>query len=60
MENEAVRELVSESGISYRKIAKRMNISNVWLCRMMSRPLSLGNRLRILDALADIQKESSQ
>ena len=57
MVNEDVRVMVFKSGIQYKDIAKKMGITNLWLCQLMKKPLSLYNRIRIIDALAQLQND---
>ena len=51
MENLDVRILVSDQGLKYRDIADELNIGQEWLSRLMRRPLSPENKLRILGAI---------
>ena len=57
MENMEIRMEVMQSGITYKRLAKEMGISREWLSRLMSRPLSKENRLKLVDALARIQTD---
>lgn len=60
MVNEDVRVMVFQSGIQYKDIAKKMGITNLWLCQLMKKPLSLYNRARIIDALAQLQNDQEE
>ena len=51
MENLDIRLLVKESGLTYRAIAKEMGIHYGSLSRLMRKPLSPENRIRILTAI---------
>lgn len=51
MNNLDVRILVSDLKIKYRDIADEMNVSREWLSRLMRKPLTPDNKLRILTAI---------
>ena len=56
LENVEVRKAVAESGQSFKSIAERIGITRQHICRLMAKPLSEENRLRILDALAQLEE----
>jgi len=51
MENLNVRLVVKESGVTYRQIANEIGISSSYLSRIMNKPLSTKNQIRILTAI---------
>lgn len=55
MENVDIRLLVSDSGLTYKDIAKEIGIHRGSLSRLMSRQLSPENRIRILTAIDQIK-----
>jgi len=57
MTNIDVRIAVSESGLTYRAIAKKMGISHEWLSRLMRHTLSPDNKERILSAVKELKEE---
>ena len=56
--NEEIRIEVLRTGLSYRRIAARMKVTPEWLCRLLSRPLSDENRLRLRIAINELLLES--
>ena len=54
MENLEIRLLVSEKGLKYIDIAKQMGISRVWLSNLMRHRLTIDNKVRILEAIANL------
>lgn len=56
MKNLDIRMIVSESGLKYKDIAKKLNISPEWLSRLMRNTLTKGNKTRIMKAIEDLQK----
>lgn len=56
MENLDVRIIVSEKGLRYQDIADEMNITPQWLSRLMRNKLTTENRIRILTAIAKLEK----
>ena len=57
MANREIRDLVSESGITYRAIAKRVGISPEWLSKLLSKNLTDFQRNRIMAAVTDLSEE---
>ena len=55
MENLNIRLMVKESGVTYRRIAKEIGVSTSYLSRIMSKPLSTKNQLRIMNALEKLK-----
>ena len=55
MENLNIRMMVEESGVKYCQIADELNISSTYLSRIMSKPLSAKNQIRIMTALRKIK-----
>lgn len=55
MENIDIRILVSDSGLTYKDIAKEIGIHRGSLSRLMSRQLSPENRIRIVTAIDRIK-----
>ena len=58
MQNLDIRTLVKECGVQYQSIAKELGVTPVWMSRMMSRPLSASNKIRILRAIDKLKSES--
>lgn len=56
MENLDIRLMVSESGMTYRDIARAMGIGANYLSRIMRKPLSQYHRERILKAIGDLKE----
>lgn len=56
MKNIDVRVLVTESGLTYKEIAKELNISQEWMSRLMRYTLSPENRERILSAVMRLRE----
>lgn len=59
MKNLDIRLLVSESGLYYKDIAREMNITPIWLSRLMKEELSTQNRVRIIDAIESLKEANS-
>lgn len=57
MENVDIRLMVDDLGLKYKDIAKEMNITPPWLSRLMRKPLSLTDRVRIIDAIERLKVE---
>ena len=57
MRNLDIRVMVSESGLLYQDIAKKMGISRVWLSNLMRHDLSPENRNKILKAIRELKEE---
>lgn len=57
MRNLEIRVMVSESGLLYQDIAKKMGISRVWLSNLMRHDLSPENRNKILKAIRELKEE---
>lgn len=57
MENLDIRLLVRDSGLTYRQIAKTLGITHWYLSKLMGKPLSVKNRIRILDAIGELTSE---
>lgn len=60
MRNLDIRVLVSESGITYKSIAKQMGISSFWLSHLMRYDLEPNNRERILKAIIELRGDKSE
>lgn len=56
MTNLNIRLTVSNSGVTYKEIAEVLGISRSYLSRLMSKPLSVKNELRILEAIERIKE----
>lgn len=55
MENLNIRMMVEKSGVTYRQIANEIGISSTYLSRIMSKPLSAKNQVRIMTAIGKIK-----
>lgn len=55
MKNIDIRLVVSDRGLTYRKIAAEMGITAVYLSRVMSEDLKPGMRERILNAVDRVE-----
>ena len=55
--NKEVRELLKSKKISQWEIAKEMGISEFTLCRKLREPLSEDDSGRVIDAIAQLEKE---
>lgn len=55
MENLNIRMIVGESGVTYRQIANEIGLSPTYLSRIMSKPLSTKNQIRIMTAIRKIK-----
>lgn len=51
MENLDIRFIVTSSGLTYKAVAQEIGISRYYLSRIMRKPLSPNNRIRILTAI---------
>ena len=60
VENLDIRLLVRDSGLTYRQIAKALGITHWYLSRLMGKPLSVKNRIRILAAIGELTSEGGQ
>lgn len=60
MRNLEIRVMVSESGLLYQDIAKKMGISRVWLSNLMRHDLSPENRAKILKAIRELKEERGE
>lgn len=56
MRNLDIRVMVSESGLKYTDIARKMGISRVWLSNLMRYDLTKENREKILKAIRELKK----
>ena len=54
MRNLDIRVVVSEAGLKYTEIAKRMGISRVWLSNLMRYELTTKNKERVLKAIEEL------
>ena len=59
MRNLDIRILVRENGLTYKRIAQQIGISQEWLSRLMARKLSDENRERIIAAIEAIKEEET-
>lgn len=59
MRNLNIRILVRENGLTYKRIAQQIGISQEWLSRLMARKLSDENRERIIAAIEAIKEEEA-
>ena len=57
MENIDIRIMISDLGLKYKDIARVIGITPPWLCRLMKKPLSLKDRVRIIDAIERLRGE---
>ena len=57
MNNLDIRIEMMKSGVTVKQLAKSAGITREWCGKLLSKPLSDRNRLRILDALARIQTD---
>lgn len=57
MKNIDIRLMVSESGVHYTDIAKKMGIGRVWLSKLMSRDLDYGRRRQIIEAIQELKHD---
>lgn len=60
MRNLDIRILVRENGLTYKRIAQKIGISQEWLSRLMARKLSDENRERIIAAVEAIKAEEAE
>lgn len=60
MRNIDVRVIVSESGLTYKRIAEQMGVSRGWLSNLMRYDLTPANRERIMKAIRDLSKEQEK
>ena len=58
--NEDIRVEVVRSGLTYKEIADEMNISRVWLSRVMARKLTPAMRRRINVAIDELTFSQSE
>lgn len=56
MENIDIRILISDNKVHYKEIAKVMNVCPEHLSRLMAEPLSLKNKLMIIEAIEELKK----
>lgn len=56
MKNIDVRVAVSDSGVKYKDVAKRLHITPEWLSAIMREDLSEFNRARILNAVQELKE----
>lgn len=57
MENLDIRIMVSDLHLTYKDISYEMNIRPESLCRLMRKPLSDSNRVRIIEAIERLKAE---
>lgn len=57
--NEDIRTLVKVSGVRYQDIAREMDINPYYLSKLMSEPLSILNRKKIVSIVADKLKHTA-
>ena len=55
MENIDIRIMISESKVHCKQIAKIMNICPEYLSRLMAEPLSMKNKIRIVEAIEELK-----
>ena len=55
MENIDIRIMISESKVHYKEIAKVMNVCPEHLSRLMAEPLSMKNKIRIVEAIEELK-----
>ena len=60
MKNIDIRLMVSESGVHYTDIAKKMGIGRVWLSKLMSRDLDSGRRRQIIEAIEELKHDQNR
>lgn len=56
MKNLDIRSIVLEKDLKYKDIAEEMNISPVWLSRLMRNTLTTDNKVRIMGAIERLKK----
>lgn len=56
MKNVDVRMIVSEKGLKYKDIANELNISPVWMSRLMRNTLTAENKDRVMRAIETLMK----
>ena len=60
MNNLDIRMLVSEKRLKYKDIAKELDISREWLCRLLRNELSPENKIRVMRAIDSLLKGADQ
>lgn len=55
-----VRVIVSESGLTYKRIAEKMGVSRGWLSNLMRYDLTPANRERIMKAVRELSRDQEQ
>lgn len=56
MNNLDIRMIVSEKGLRYKDIADELNITPVWLSRLMRNTLTIDNKVRIMGAIEKLTR----
>lgn len=56
MKNLDIRSIVLEKDLKYKDIAEEMNISPVWLSRLMKNTLTRDNKVRIMKAIENLTR----
>ncbi len=57
MKNLEIRNMVTDNGLRFVEVADEMNISKYWLSTLLSKELSVANRLRIMSAITRLLQE---
>ena len=60
MRNIDVRVIVSESRLTYKRIAEKMGVSRGWLSNLMRYDLTPANRERIMKAVRELSRDQEQ
>lgn len=60
MENIDIRVMVADLGLRYKDIARQMGITPPWLSRLMRNPLSITDRVRIIDAIERVKLKEKE
>lgn len=57
-ENAEIRAQIVLSGYTITEVAAKIGVSREWLSRLLSKPLTVENKVRILNALAALDTEN--
>ena len=60
MENIDIRIMVSDLGLKYRDVAAELGITPSWLSRLMKKPLSMTDHVRIIDAIERVKLKEKE
>ena len=59
MENLSLRISIKEAGFTYRQIADEIGITYSYLSRLMAKPLSSANQIRVLSAIQSLKEKDT-